>query len=251
KNGEKETTRLFKLNQALWFDTETKNYGIQYAPTSKTTGELRWINYRDISREFENEVDVETKSGKCHVMLDFDLTIVASEKEVGDLSKYPAERRHMLGGGFGEVVFATNLIPWLKELSASFYVHGMTSSVDFRAKAIMDCVNEEAGYNVITDVFSTGANFYYMSSVDGISNPRCKSILMVFLKWLDNIAIVDDNLVAWILAEELAVGIKVPTIDLNEEVLWDVNLDRISEKLMYLYAGFCGPKKIKFSEGLR
>ncbi|ORY47387.1 hypothetical protein BCR33DRAFT_848736 [Rhizoclosmatium globosum] len=242
-------SRLRHCEQAIWFDGHLPGSGYRLVPTDYNTADLQYVDSKLVETLFQAEQSALKDAKKGILLLDFDSTILVSEREVGDLSVYPDERRRDYGEGVGEVVLASGLIDWLLETSKYFQIIGVTSTSNERARGIKNALNFEAGADVITDVFSTFSQYHFMTTADKIKHPRCKSVFTCLLEWLQYVVIVDDNLRAWIQQQEERIGIHVPSVALGE--LWDVDLARITARLMFLHTHYFSENPVSFGESLR
>ncbi|ORY47388.1 hypothetical protein BCR33DRAFT_96269 [Rhizoclosmatium globosum] len=251
KNPSKANTlsRLRHCEQAVWFDGNIPGSGYRLVPTDYNTADLQYVDSKLVKTLFQAKQSALKDAKKGILLLDFDSTILVSEREVGDLSVYPDERRRDYGEGVGEVVLASGLIDWLLETSKYFQIIGVTSTSNERAQGIKNALNVEAGTDAITDVYSTFSQYHFMTTADKVTHPRCKSVFMCLLEWLQYVVIVDDNLRAWIQQQEDRIGIQVPSVAPGE--LWDVDLARITARLMFLHVRYFSENPISFGESLR
>ncbi|KAJ3280044.1 hypothetical protein HDU79_012057 [Rhizoclosmatium sp. JEL0117] len=234
-------SRLRHCEQAVWFDGNIPGSGYRLVPTDYNTADLQYVDSKLVKTLFQAEQSALKDAKKGILLLDFDSTILVSEREVGDLSVYPDERRRDYWEG--------GLIDWLLETSKYFQIIGVTSTSNERAQGIKNALNVEAGTDAITDVYSTFSQYHFMTTADKVTHPRCKSVFMCLLEWLQYVVIVDDNLRAWIQQQEDRIGIQVPSVAPGE--LWDVNLARITARLMFLHVRYFSENPISFGESLR
>ncbi|KAJ3057616.1 hypothetical protein HDU99_007225, partial [Rhizoclosmatium hyalinum] len=159
-------SRLCHCEQAVWFDGNIPGSGYRLVPTDYNTADLQYVDSKLVETLFQAKQSALKDAKKGILLLDFDSTILVSEREVGDLSVYPDERRRDYGEGVGEVVLASGLIDWLLETSKYFQIIGVTSTSNERAQGIKNALNVEAGTDAITDVYSTFSQYHFMATAD-------------------------------------------------------------------------------------